>query len=104
MASAISVPLVETYRDEGYVVFEEAGWEFYDRLDAWAVDRPGVRVIYLDGDVVVMGISRRHDWLALRLHELIWALANAAGVACEDAGGATFREHAKKAGVQGDQT
>ncbi len=54
---------IESYRDpESYFLFEDAGWELYDRLDAWAGARAGVRVVYIDGDVVILGISRRHDW------------------------------------------
>jgi Uma2 family endonuclease len=104
MATTVAPPEVGTYRDEGYFLFEGAGWDFYERLDAWADERPGVKIFYLDGDVVVMGISRRHDWLAHRVDNFVWALANAAGVPCEDAGGTTFREQAKKAGAQADQS
>src|SRR3954451_8639716 len=104
MATTVSPPEIGICRDEDYFLFEGAGWELYERLDAWADERPGVRIIYIDGDVVVMGNSRRHDWYALRVHDLIWAIADAAGVPCEDAGGTTFREEARKAGAQADQT
>jgi hypothetical protein len=56
MATTVATPEVGSYRDEDYFLFEGAGWDFYERLDAWANERPGVKIVYLDGDVVVMGI------------------------------------------------
>jgi len=104
MTTALSPPTAATYRDEDYFVFEGAGWELYDQIDAWVGERHGIKLIYIDGDVVIMGISRRHDWYTHRIDNLVWAVANAAGVPCEDAGGTTFRERAKAAGAQADQT
>ena len=104
MATTAPLPEVRTYRDEDYFFFEGGGWELYDQLNAWAGERAGVRIIYTDGDVVVRRISRRHDWYAKRIDNLIWALVQAIGIRCEDAGTTTFREKAKNAGAQADQT
>jgi Uma2 family endonuclease len=105
MATAIAPAQAETKNGETYVLFDGAGWEFYDALDAWAGDRAGVRIIYIDGDVeLFMGITRRHDWITARAGDLIWALADATGLRCEDAGQTTYREQARAAGAQADQT
>jgi Uma2 family endonuclease len=104
MATTVSPPEVRTYRDEEYFFFEGGGWELYEQLDAWAGHRPGVKLIYIDGDVVVMAKSRRHNWFALRLHDVIGALARAAGVACEDAGETTYHLREREAGAEGDQS
>ena len=104
MATATPLTSAETARVEDYFFFEDAGWELYDRIDAWAGDRSGFRLVYLDGDLEVMAKSRHHDFMTFRLHELVTALANASGVVWEDAGAATFRERALDAGTQGDQT
>lgn len=105
MATVVLPPSAEeARRGADWFLFAGAGWDLYERLDAWAGERAGVRLVYIDGDVVVMGKSRRHDWIGLRVHDLVWALADAAGVACEDAGETTFRERAREAGAQADQS
>ena len=104
MATTTPLPEVRIYRDEDYFFFEGGGWELYDQLDAWAGERAGVRITYTDGDVVVRRISRRHHWFTKRIDNLVWALAHAAGIPCEDAGATTFREKASNAGAQADQT
>ncbi len=103
MATVALPPPVRSYRDEGFFLFKDGGWELYDRLDAWASSHPGTRLFCIDGDVVVMGISRRHDWYSRRLFQLVYALADRAKVDCDHAGSTTFREVAKKAGAQADE-
>ena len=58
-----------------------------DALD----DQPGLRMIYCDGRLVFVGKSRRHDWFAERLGELVKAIAHGLGIPWEDAGQATYR-------------
>ncbi|HEX8203855.1 MAG TPA: Uma2 family endonuclease, partial [Isosphaeraceae bacterium] len=58
----------------------------------------------LDGRLTFLGTSRRHDWLAERLGELIKAVAHGCGILWEDAGQATFRREDQGAGVEGDKT
>jgi Uma2 family endonuclease len=101
--TTIGLPTVESPRGEDYFLFEGGGWELYDRLDDWAGERSGVKIVYLDGDVEVMGKSRPHDWFARRLNHLVWALARATGVACDDAGETTIRRKPVDAGSQADE-
>ncbi len=63
-----------------------------------------VRVIYVDGRVTFLTASRRHEWFARRLAELVKAVASAKGVRWEDAGSATYRRRDKEVGVEGDET
>ena len=51
-----------------------------------------------------MGKSRRHDWYAERLGELVMAMAAGLGIPWEDAGQATFRRERMEAGLEGDKT
>jgi Uma2 family endonuclease len=102
--TTIDLPTVESPRGEDYFLFEGGGWELYDRLDAWAGERSGVKIVYLDGDVEVMGKSRPHDFFARRLYDIVWALALTAEVACDDAGETTIRRRPVDAGSQADES
>ena len=51
-----------------------------------------------------MGKSRRHDWFAERLAELVKALARGLELPWEDAGEATYRREKTDAGLEGDKT
>lgn len=86
----------------GYLYPPGAGWDLYRRLDDYYGERAGIKLVYARGDLWVMGKSRRHDGIARRAHDLVEALAEAAGAAWDDAGEATFRREGE-AGSQGDE-
>ena len=48
-------------------------------------------MIYIDGSLTFLTLSRRHDWFADRLDEIVMAVALGCGIDREDAGSATFR-------------
>jgi hypothetical protein len=48
--------------------------------------------------------SRKHEWCAERLSQLVVAFAEGLGILWEDAGGATFRREEMNAGLEGDKT
>jgi Uma2 family endonuclease len=104
MATAVSPPQVQTYRDAEYFLFAGGGLDLYNRLGDWAGERHRVKLIYIDGDVVVMAKSRRHNWFAVCFHELIVELARAAGIAYEHAGDTTFYLKPLDAGAEADQS
>lgn len=102
LAETVPAGLSGLDEERGYFVFRGGGWELYERLLDWADTRRGVKIIYCDGDVLVMARTRRHDWHGHRINTLVFALARAAGIACEDAGETTYRRPPHKAGAQGD--
>ena len=104
MATAVLPPQVQTYRDEEYFLFTGGGLDLYQRLGDWAGERHRVKLTYIDGDVVVMAKSRRHNWFSGCFHELIVELARAAGLAYEHAGDTTFYLKQLDAGVEADQS
>jgi Uma2 family endonuclease len=61
-------------------------------------------MIYLDGRLTLLTKSRKHDWYAKRLSQLVVALADGLEITWEDAGGATYRREDIRAGVEGDET
>ena len=63
-----------------------------------------VRVIYVDRRLTLLTASRRHEWFARRLAELVKAVASSTGIRWEDAGSSTYRRREKEVGVEGDET
>jgi Uma2 family endonuclease len=79
-------------------------WDAYLKISDALEDQPGLRLIYCDGRLCFVGKSRRHDWFAERLAELVKALARGLGIPWEDAGQATYRREKTDAGLEGDKT
>jgi Uma2 family endonuclease len=79
-------------------------WDAYLKISDALEDQPGLRLIYCDGRLSFEGKSRRHDWFAERMAELVKALARGLGVPWEDAGRATYRREKTDAGLEGDKT
>ena len=64
----------------------------------------GVKMIYLDGRLTLVTTSRRHDWVAECIGDVVKAVASALDLEWETAGRATFRQKDLGGGVEGDQT
>jgi Uma2 family endonuclease len=79
-------------------------WDAYLKISDALEDQPGLRLIYCDGRLSFAGKSRRHDWFAERLAELVNALARGLRIPWEDAGQATYRREKTDAGLEGDKT
>ena len=79
-------------------------WDAYLKVSDAFEDQPGLRIIYCDGRLAFMGKSRRHDWFAERLGELVKAMARGLGIPWEDAGQSTYRREKMDAGLEGDKT
>jgi Uma2 family endonuclease len=89
---------------EQRVVLPRIGWSIYDAILRNAGEDRSPRLVYLDRDLILMTKSRRHEWFAERLAQLVWAVAVGSEIACEDAAEATFRRADLDAGVMGDKT
>jgi Uma2 family endonuclease len=95
---------VEAQPSDQRFVIGGVGWDSYVAISDALDERPGMRLIYCVGRLIFVGKSRRHDWYAERLGELVKALARGLAIAWEDAGGATFRREDMNAGLEGDKT
>ncbi|MEO6807937.1 MAG: Uma2 family endonuclease, partial [Isosphaeraceae bacterium] len=102
MSATLTTPNV-TDPDQ-ILILDEITWDQYVTISDALVDRHTPRMIYLDGSLTLLGTSRRHDWFAERLAQLVMAVAFGCGILLEDAGQATFRRKDQKAGVEGDKT
>lgn len=101
---SIAAPPPQATEPEQRIVLPRIGWSVYDAILREVGERRSPRLVYLDRDLILMTKSRRHEWFAERLAQLVWALAAGRGIACEDAGEATFRRADLGAGVMGDKT
>jgi Uma2 family endonuclease len=81
----------------------DIGYVAYESIASALGEKAGVRLVYVDGRLTFLTASRRHDWYAERLAELVKALASATGLNWEDSGSATYRLGKKEVGVEADK-
>ncbi len=91
--------VAEQRLDLGSVTFEQ-----YETIGDALPECRGVKMIYLDGSLTFVTTSRRHDWLAECLGDIVKAVANGLQMEWEIAGRATFRREDQAVGIEGDQT
>ena len=80
------------------------GWDRYVTISDALPDRRGLRLIYLDGSLTFLTLSRRHDWYVENVAQIVTAVAFHCGLRWNIAGSATFRLEGLGAGVEGDRT
>jgi Uma2 family endonuclease len=102
MSVTLATPAAEIAEQQ--FVVGAISWDAYATISDALDENVGVRMIYCDGRLTLVGKSRKHDWYAERLGELVKAIARALGIPWEDAGQATFRRAALDAGLEGDKT
>ncbi len=102
MSTALAVPIAA--EPEQRIVLERLDWQTYLSISDALADRPGLRMIYLHGSLVLLTTSRRHDWHAEHLGYLVAAVAAGLGLSCEVAGQSTYRLEDRSTGVEGDKT
>jgi Uma2 family endonuclease len=94
----------ETDCDEQHLVLYGIDWDQYVTINDALPDRRGVRMIYIDGSLTILTLSRRHDWHVSYLDKIVVAVAFGCGIEQEMAGSVTFRLASEKVGVEGDRT
>ncbi|MBY0395907.1 MAG: Uma2 family endonuclease [Thermoleophilia bacterium] len=85
------------------VVLGGVGWDGYRALLRLRGEGSRPRMVYLDGDVVLMSPAYRHERLAERLGYLVLALAEELDRPCLAAGHTTFRRRPKRGGAEADK-
>jgi Uma2 family endonuclease len=99
-----SPPAVDVECSDQRFIVGGIDWGAYVTISDALDEHLGVRMIYCDERLTLVGKSRKHDWHAERLGELAKAMARASRIPWEDAGTATFRREALNAGLEGDKT
>ena len=94
----------ETTTDDHQVILHEVDWGQYVTVNDAFPDRRGLRMIYIDGSLTILTLSRRHDWLVDYLDSIVKAVAIGTGVDMDVVGSATLRLEERQSGVEGDRT
>jgi Uma2 family endonuclease len=79
-------------------------WDQYVTINDALPERRGLRMLYLDGRLTFLTLSRRHDWNVDFLDTIIKLVATGCGIEFDVCGSATLRAEELKAGVEGDRT
>ena len=103
---AIATPEAETQTEAGeqHFILYGVDWDQYVRINDTFPDRAGLRMIYIDGSLTFLTLSRRHDWFEDYVDKIVMAVAIQRGIEYAVAGSATFRAEGQKVGVEGDLT
>jgi Uma2 family endonuclease len=78
-------------------------WRGYLTMLRLRGERPVPRMIYLDGELLLVSPSYIHERLAQRLGILVMEVVVGLKIPCIMAGSTTFRRRKKRGGVEGDQ-
>ena len=100
----VSPPAAETEDSEQRFVMGGIPWDAYVTISEALDEHSGVRLIYVDGRLTLMGKSRRHERSSELLGHLVLAVAAYLQIYCEPSGEATVRSRPKGAGLEGDRT
>jgi Uma2 family endonuclease len=105
MATTIStLPATVTIAGDQCVRLAGLGWKGFLTVLRLRGDHPAPRMIYLDGDLLLVSPSYIHERLAERLGMFVIEVVVGLGIPCMPSGSTTFRRRKKLAGVEGDKT
>ena len=105
MATTISDQTVAaTIKGDQCVTLRGVGWKGFLTVLRLRGDRPAPRMIYLDGDLLLVSPSFIHECFSERLGLFIMVVVEELDILCKVAGSTTFRRRKKQAGVEGDKT
>jgi Uma2 family endonuclease len=104
LVTLASPPGTDTGAAEQRFMIGGIRWDSYLAISDALDDHCGVRLIYNEGRLTLLGTTRRHEWLAESLGYLVLAVAARLHIDCEPAGKATYRQCKKEAGAEGDRT
>ena len=86
------------------LVLGHVPWHTYLRASDALGQQRGLRMVYVDGRLLLSTKSRRHVWFAECVGRLLTSVASACEIPWEPAGETTFRRQDLDAGLEGDRT
>jgi len=101
---SVTLGAPKTVEREPHFILDGIAWSQYVAISDALPDRPGLKLIYNAGRMTFLSPTRRHDWYAERLDDIVAAIAAGFEIEMEDAGHATYRLQGPKVGVEGDKT
>ena len=88
MSATDLAPTIE--EGEQHFVLDGIGWDQYVTINDAFPDQRGLRMIYIDGSLTFLTLSRRHDWFENHLDKIVMIVALNVRIEQEVAGSATF--------------
>src|SRR4051812_36671216 len=104
MATAIPERAAAEVLGDRCVTLRGVGWEGYKALLRVRGERPVPRMVYLDGDVLLMSPGHLHERDKERFGLFVAVMAEEQGFPLIVAGSTTYRRRKKQAGVEPDQS
>lgn len=101
---ATAVEIQEAPGTRPLVEMHGVGWEGYRAILEVVGDRGVPRVIYLDGDVILMSPTYRHERVAERIGHLVMVITEELEIDCVMSAHTTFRRRKKRGGVEADKS
>jgi Uma2 family endonuclease len=97
-------PQTTPIEGDSRVVLRDIGWEGYETVLRLRGERRRPRLIYLDGSLVLMSPSYRHERASERLGLFVAVVTAELDISCTPSGATTFRRRDLDKGVEGDKT
>jgi Uma2 family endonuclease len=86
------------------VVLDDIGWKGYSTMLKLRAERPGPRLVYLDGSLWLVSPSFLHEFLKKRLGQFVMVVVEELDIPCVPSGSTTLRLQKKRGGVEGDES
>lgn len=103
MATVTKTQSTPAPRDQ-CVEMRDIGWKGYSTMLRLRGERPGPRMVYLDGSLYLVTKSFPHERFAERLGMFVTEVVVGLDIPFVPTAGTTFRRRKKQAGVEGDKT
>ena len=87
-----------------YVEFPGIGWRGYLMMSRLRGERSTPRMIYLDGDLLLVSPSHTHEWLKERFRIFVAEVVVALDIPCILSGSTTYRRRKTDGGFEPDQS
>jgi Uma2 family endonuclease len=97
-------PAVTTVEGDQCVTLRWIGWKGFRTVLRLRGDRPVPRMIYLDGNLLLVSPSFIHERLSVRLGMLVTVIVEELDICCNMAGSTMFLRRSKRGGFEADQT
>jgi Uma2 family endonuclease len=87
-----------------HVTLHGVDWKGYLGMLRLRGEHPVPRMVYLDGELLIVSPSYVHEFLKKRLGAFVHEVVVGLDIPCIPAGSTTFRRRRRRGGVEGDET
>ena len=97
-AMSATVLPAKTSGDDRVVIIPRLTWDAYAAIGDAIPDPRGLRMVFVEGRLTFLTVSRRHEWYAEAIAELFKAVVLGCGIDWAGSGSATYRLRRKRPG------